>query len=352
MKALAPALFGILLGLTGFQADADPLSRPALPSRLAEHSPITAIAPAGEALVAVGQRGHVLRSTDAGRSWTQSPLQVSSDLTAAHFPDPQIGFAVGHDGVVVRSEDGGKRWDLILDGNAANRLNLEHMQGLAKADDSSRIAGLLAEAERNVELGPDKPWLDVWFADTQHGWVVGAYNLILHTSDGGKSWESWFDRTDNPRLLNLHAIRAIGERLWIAGEGGLLLRLDDDGQRFAAVESPYEGSWFGLLALPDRTALAFGMRAHAYRLAAGETTWQPVDTKLHASIVGAARDADDAIVLLDQSGALARSRDGGQTFESFNGHARLPAAALAAAPGALIIGGPRGLRRIDYTGEK
>ena len=105
---------------------------------------------------------------------------------------------------------------------------------------------LLAEAQRYKEQGADKPFLDVWFADAQNGYAVGAYNLIFRTRDGGKTWEPWFDRTDNPKFFNLYAIRPAAGELFIAGEGGLVLKLDGAAQRFRALTVPYNGSFFGV----------------------------------------------------------------------------------------------------------
>ena len=34
----------------------------------------------------------------------------------------------------------------------------------------------------------ERPFLDIWFRDAQHGYAVGAYGLFMETSDGGASW--------------------------------------------------------------------------------------------------------------------------------------------------------------------
>ena len=83
------------------------LERPARASALAGARLITGIARAGNRLVAVGQRGHVVLSDDGGQRWTQATVPVSSDLTAVRFVDAQVGYATGHDGVVLGTRDGG-----------------------------------------------------------------------------------------------------------------------------------------------------------------------------------------------------------------------------------------------------
>ncbi|HEY1092427.1 MAG TPA: YCF48-related protein [Burkholderiaceae bacterium] len=318
---------------------ADPLTQAAQPSALAAQRLINGVAYAGaHRLVAVGQRGHILWSDDAGQHWTQAQVPVSSDLTALQFVDASHGFAVGHDGVVLGSRDGGMSWQLLLDGRRLNALVLEQLQAL----DASRPE-LLAEARRNVEAGPDKPLLGLWFSNAQEGFVVGAYNLILRTADGGKSWQSWFDRTDNPRLLNLYAIGSQGDTLFIAGESGLLLRLAPQTQRFEALASPYKGSFFGLQSTPAGL-LAYGMRGHAFLNPDAGRSWQALNTGLAASITAAALGKDGQILLIDQGGRIAQSRDGAASFQRLNPQPSTPAAALALVPGGLVVGGPRGLR--------
>jgi photosystem II stability/assembly factor-like uncharacterized protein len=43
---------------------------------------------AGERLVAVGQRGHILYSDDSGNAWQQAAVPVSADLNAVSFLRP------------------------------------------------------------------------------------------------------------------------------------------------------------------------------------------------------------------------------------------------------------------------
>ncbi|MBV8501897.1 MAG: glycosyl hydrolase [Paucibacter sp.] len=332
----------------GALAGSDPLETPARLSELASARPITALARAGSGVVAVGQRGHILRSVDGGRRWTQSKVPTSSDLTAVQFPDARTGFATGHDGVVLKSEDGGATWIKLLDGRAVNRLVLEQMQARVDAGGTEHDKRLLDEAKRNAEMGPDKPFLDLWFTNDREGFVIGAYNLILHTADGGRSWQSWFDRTDNPRFLNFYAIRSVGRSLYIAGEAGLLLKLD--GEHFKALASPYNGSFFGL-AGTSAGVLVFGMRGNAYLSRDEGGTWRAVPTGLMASITAGDALPDGRVALVDQAGLLTVSKDGGERFLRSGPPAPMSLSAVVFAGDALVIGGVRGARALDLKKE-
>jgi photosystem II stability/assembly factor-like uncharacterized protein len=367
LRPLSSTVARIALGLvvaasaavatTSTGQSADVLDRPARISALAERRPIAALAHAGRRLVAAGQRGHILLSDDDGGSWRQAAVPVSSDLTALSFPTAATGYAVGHDGVVLGTTDGGATWRKLLDGRAVNALVLDAMRRKFTAEGGDEARKLLAEARRNVELGPDKPFLDAWFADANEGFVIGAYNLILHTVDGGRTWDSWFDATDNPKLLNLYAIRPLAGALFIVGEGGLLLVRDPGAQRFRGLASDYPGSFFGVLGLPAASGavdgvLAFGMRGHALLSHDHGAHWRARDTGLTASITAGEATADGRVVLVDQSGSIAVSRDGGETFARVAVAQPMPLAAVAVTPAGIVLAGPRGLREIDRPAER
>lgn len=349
MNRLAKAVVALAIAAPtcGAIAAGDPLDTPARASALAKQRNVTSLSGYDDKLVvAVGQRGHALRSTDHGKTWAQARVPLSSDLTAVQLVDARNGYAVGHDGVVLRTDDGGATWSKLLDGRMANKLVQEAMRRKVdaagdKADEEARR--LLAEAQRNTELGPDKPFLDLWFANANEGFVVGAFNLIFHTRDGGRTWEPWVDRTDNPKLLNLYAIGRAQGALFVVGEAGLLLRLDEKSQRFRALAAPYKGSFFGVLG-SSAGVLAYGMRGNAFLSTDGGDNWRAVDSSLVASITAGTISRDGRVILVDQSGNVAVSADGGNRFARVPMTAPSPQSAVAATAGAVVLGGLRGLR--------
>jgi len=324
-------------------AATDVLDRPAQMSPLASKKLLQAVARAGDRLVAVGQRGHILTSTD-GQTWTQAAVPVSSDLTAVFFVNDTSGWAVGHDGVILASTDGGLTWTRQLDGRGVNETLVRHLQARAAAEPQSKeIAALLAEAQRFAEQGPDKPFLDVWFENDKVGYVVGAYNLVMATTDGGKTWQPWFDRTDNPGLLNLYAIRPAAGGLYVAGEAGLVMKLDAAAGRFRAVPVDYKGSLFGVVDTGD-AVLVFGLRGNVFRSDDGGRQWQKIDTGLPATVVSGLRTRNGNVVLADQGGRIAVSGDGGRTFSRLPLERPVPVTAIAeAGADRLVATGPLGV---------
>lgn len=319
----------------------DVLDTPARRSPLAERGLLTGLARAGNRLVAVGQRGHVLFSDDAGRRWQQAEVPASADLVAVHFPSATRGYACGHDGLVLGTRDAGQSWQRLLDGRRSGALMAAYYAN--QAEPKHEAAG--KEAARFAAQGAENPWLDCWFADEQTGFVVGAFGQILQTTDGGTRWTPWLHAIDNPKGLHLYAVRGIGTDLWITGEQGLLLKLDREAQRFKAVELPYKGTLFGIVG-HERALVVHGLRGTALRSTDGGRSWQPVATGLQAGLPAATLDARGRFVLVSQAGHVLASSDDGASFTPLANPRPLPAAAVAALPGALVLAGPRGLQSL------
>lgn len=288
------------------------LERAALQVRAPAHSFLQAAAAAGQRLVAVGERGIVILSDDRGSTWRQArAVPVSVTLTAVHFASDRLGWAVGHGGVILHTQDGGERWTLQADGRSLAKLAEEGAQKLLTSDPQNLIASRELKAAKLLESdGPDKPLLDVFFRDAQHGWVVGAYNLFFETHDGGKTWASAMTRLDNPKAFHLYAIRAHGSEVFVAGEQGQMHRSVDAGQTFLPLTSPYKGSWFTLSIEPGGGVLVAGLRGNAFYSADQGASWQAIVGAPPVSFVSSALRADGSVVLGNQAGQLFTTRAG------------------------------------------
>ncbi len=328
------------------------LDSPAVESALASKGLLQGVARAGNALVAVGQRGHIVVSADGGATWKQGKVPVASDLTAVYFVGDKKGWAVGHDGVILNTVDGGATWNLQLDGRRANELLLASLESKAAAAPASEALKLaLVEARRYKEQGPDKPFLDVWFSDENTGYAVGAYNLIFHTHDGGKTWESWFDQARTiPKFFNLYAIRPAAGTVYIAGEGGLVLKLDKASERFVRRADALQRQLLRCRWMPSRRWSCSGCAAMS---TAPTTTASPgtkVETGLTAAVVGGATSAKGELLLADAGGRIVASEDGGKTYQKVAVKNSLPIFGLTdAGNGRLALVGPRGVAVAEPT---
>jgi photosystem II stability/assembly factor-like uncharacterized protein len=290
---------------------------------------LTGIARAGKRLVAVGERGIVVLSDDDGATWRQASVPVSVTLAAVQFPTPTQGWAVGHSGVVLHSADGGATWTRQLDGVQAAQLVLRDAQSGQGGD------AWLAEAQRLVADGPDKPFLGLHFSDANNGFIVGAYNLAFRTRDGGKTWTPFGHRLDNPKASHLYAVESSGSTVLIAGEQGVLLRSTDDGATFARIALPYRGSFFALTLEGDNAVVA-GLGGNAFASHDRGATWTALALPAPVSVTAAHLEGG-RLLMANQAGMLMAGPAGASAVAPLNMPALPQPNDLVALPGGAIL---------------
>lgn len=118
---------------------------------------LNGVASCGKAVVAVGNRGTILRSENAGEDWQQVELELPEGLAGLIDFRSVVAvgeklWAVGRPGsVLFRSDNGGRSW-------------------------------------QTKRTGSPVPLNGVFMLDASTGWAVGELGTILKTEDGGDSW--------------------------------------------------------------------------------------------------------------------------------------------------------------------
>lgn len=109
--------------------------------------------------------------------------------------------------------------------------------------------GLAARTSRGSEIRHENSTKDFWefqktgleeellcdasFPDPQHGWAVGIVGLIIHTSDGGKTWVSQKSGTENHLFSVFFADRQNG---WACGYMNTIIHTSDGGKTWEEQE--------------------------------------------------------------------------------------------------------------------
>jgi len=120
-------------------------------------------------------KNNIISSPDTGQTWNESlvlppvntSIESSSYFDAIHFPDQNTGYAVGSFEKIFKSVDGGDSWD---------------------------------ELSSNPSTAPYIWYTDVFFLNELNGFVsgfevndigqnFGFQAFVLHTGDGGQTWQ-------------------------------------------------------------------------------------------------------------------------------------------------------------------
>ena len=295
---------------------AQPIDGDAIPARLAKRSLLLNMHGRGERALAVGERGHILLTTDSGKNWKQAAVPTRRTLTGVFLVDDQTAWAVGHQSVILKSVDGGETW-----------------------------------AKANTENDSETAYLDILFLDTKTGFIVGSYGKFLSTSDGGKTWAE-AKQEDDPHFS--HIIAASDGGLWLTGEFGTIRRSGDRARRWEPLATPYEGTFFGTLPLAKGGAVVFGLRGNIFRSEDGKA-WKQVESPTQSLLHGGLALADDRLVLTAAAGQLLVSADEGRSFRlaAWPGAASATATSLwQAADGGVLLTSDKGVHRLELADLK
>lgn len=175
---------------------------------------------------------NLFASTNRGRKWTLKASPVTmEDLGLAHKQGAQFVYS---DVFFINEEEG---WLLCTVINGGGKTESFTNYVLHTSD-----AGGYWETYRKLPTGARM--VQMYFATSKLGWIVGEGGTILHSEDGGRSWTS---QEYQPRrakdasggkqkLLNV-AFRN-GDRGVIVGRNGTILLTRNGGKRWDLVEPP------------------------------------------------------------------------------------------------------------------
>jgi len=236
--------------------------------------------PSAKTLWAAGTNGKVVRSDDAGKSWTlqKTPTHVTLQDIAAW--DAQNGVAVGNDGVVITTRDGGKSWATVSAPRSTIANKLVRVKTLPDGDawavgeggvvlhssDSAATWSLAVKEE-------DAAWNDIFFLDHQ-GWLVGEFGRIRASKDNGASWQA----VNSPVKVSLMAVAFRDKSNGVAvGLAGAVLATHDGGERWQVQKAPtvehlFDVTWDG------EKWMAVGDNGVVLTAGAPATDWKPAQS--------------------------------------------------------------------------
>lgn len=132
--------------------------------------------------------GLIIRSTDAGKTWSLQP-NTGDFYSAIHFPTDQIGYIVGRSGSILKTMDGGVTW--------------KNLQSPGR-------------------FSSDRIFRAVYFTSATRGFIAGENGIFWQTENGGDDW-TVIDNFPNVDLLDITESEG---RVFVCGTQGTVLTFD------------------------------------------------------------------------------------------------------------------------------
>jgi photosystem II stability/assembly factor-like uncharacterized protein len=284
--------------------------------------------------VVIGGGCSARRSDDAGATFhrlpfTPSELRCKEGIQSMSFPTSDVGFLLLHDGTLLGTSDGGASFSrkTAIPGSAAKG-------GGETPSDIFFTSPTNGVAVSRTGLGPGaiyhtidggNTWTQapgaagtfrsVWFADSNTGYAVGDGGLLFTTVDGGANWSQ--RPLTGAAPANFTSIRCAGVICLLATDtGSHLVRTTDAG--FTATDvSPSNQAIFAAAFASPSQAVAAGQAGATVVSGDAGVTFTPIPGS-GGRIAGPflrmrAASASEAFAT-GTGGTLARTTDGGESW--------------------------------------
>ncbi len=196
-------------------------------------------------VVAVGDSGAIVRTTNAGMTWSIPTSNTLCALEAVHFVNATTGWAVGTDRTILKTTDGGATW-FTQSFTLTNRIAwdvffINTTTGWVITRDN--YAGYRAYLYKTTDGGAS--WsgsmtnvysnlYSVRFTSATVGWMMGVSGTIIKTTDGGTNWTNRTSGTTNTLLSSCFTDAQTG---YAVGYSGTILKTTDAGETWSSLVS-------------------------------------------------------------------------------------------------------------------
>jgi photosystem II stability/assembly factor-like uncharacterized protein len=262
-------------------------------------------------------RGAVLRTDDGGMTWKQIPQSVLPKLNGIRFFDRDHGIAFGQSAPyspsgVYSTRDAGATWQPLPCDSAGSWLAGDFLapDTGAVAGPAGRIATLVRRkvVESPLSASALRSFRAMRLVAPTGGWAVGDGGLLMTTADLGHSWQTPASSLPDSAadLFNFQAIAVAGSNVWIAGSPGtIIFHSPDDGKTWQPVATNQTAPIHSLYFVDAQNGWAAGGLGTILSTRDGGHTWQPQRAgATRAALLGIfASAADVPLELFAESGA-------------------------------------------------
>ena len=268
-----------------------------------------------------GSSWTIYRTADFGATWTAvSGLGNTGavNLTGVSVYGASDAVVIGTNGAIRRTRDGGATWL----NQSQNNVGGVALRGVDLLDpDNARIVGdygyVCYTATGGDMYADTDPWTSSTlyassFVDASHGWAVGANGTIMRTADAGGTWFQQAAGIVNWRDVYFRD-RTHG---WVVGDSGKIMRTVDAGTTWQSVTSGTTQQLNGVWFVSANTGIAVGTNGTVVKTTDGGVTWQAKVSHTDVGLNGVWFADGSTGYAVGDAGHVEKTTDGGDTWSN------------------------------------
>jgi photosystem II stability/assembly factor-like uncharacterized protein len=263
----------------------------------------------GNRIVAVGDRGYIVYSDDGGVSWKRAKSPAAPLLTSIDFLDAQAGLAVGHDAVILKTVDAGETWTQQFAAPAEQRplLDVNYLTsqraiavGAYAAYYETNDGGKSWNTRKITE--EDKHFNAILALGEGRLLILGEAGTILASDDNGLAWKA----VASPYKGSLFGGLTARDGAVVAfGMRGRIYRSTDKGRTWKQVDNPSLATLMGGEAMPDGTLVIAGNAGTVLVSRDNGQSFQPLESGSTKAYAKALLGAPNTLLLMGEAGVRA-----------------------------------------------
>ncbi|HET7856100.1 MAG TPA: hypothetical protein VFL41_06545 [Gaiellaceae bacterium] len=309
--------------------------------------------------VLVGGGCSVRRSDDGGDTFFRLPFSARDarcpvGVASFSFPTDRVGYLLLADGRVLTTADGGRTFSrrTPVPGGASDILCTAERICFAGGNSGIQRTSDGGVSWTQAGSGSGLAVSSLERIGPLTMYAVGVNLNVLKSTDGGKTWTRKLVR--NQPFANLTSIRCgdVAHCLITTQTGGQLLRTVDGGDTFTSIVPSNDATFAVEFSRPGRAVAAGGFGSAEVSDDSG-ATWDAVGSRIAGAFTVLAASSETVAYAGGAQGVLARTKDAGQTWQNVSPPTDAPIVGLAGAPQdrLYVLGADQSLQRSDNGGQ-
>jgi photosystem II stability/assembly factor-like uncharacterized protein len=268
---------------------------------------------------AVGLDGVILKTTDAGISWTPQNSGTTNSLGSVYFTDSDTGYVVGFGPTMFKTTNGGSTW-ISMPVSAPSLSDVfftDAYTGYAVGTNGSS-ATILKTIDGGVTwttqlTTPVTNFNSVYFCNDSTGYVVGNGGRIFKTTNGGNNWT----QQTSGVTTSLFSVYFTDENNGFIGDYGRILRTTNGGATWTSLTIFQSYELYGLYFTDNLTGYAVGRSGKILKTTNAGVSWSFLNSGTNINLRSVYFTDTNNGYAVGESGIMLKTTDAGITWNSF-----------------------------------